>query len=150
MTDDQPCFVCQKQRGEVHVPGGILYQNDLVAINHAQIRDTEKEHYLGHLFVETRRHVAGLDELTEEEAREIGAQVRRAAAALKSVLQVEHVYAFAIIDGCPHVHIHVIGRYPGAPRDYWGCKVDEWPEAPKGGEVEIGELADLLREALRA
>jgi len=39
----------------------------------------------------------------------------------------------------------VIGRYPGAPREYWGPKVDDWPEAPRGGEAEIAQVADRLR-----
>jgi diadenosine tetraphosphate (Ap4A) HIT family hydrolase len=48
----------------------------------------------------------------------------------------------------PHVHVHVIGRYPGAPREYWGTRVDEWPEAPQGGAAEIEEVADRIRAFL--
>jgi len=139
------CFVCRKQCGEVNVPGGIIFENELMAISHAQLLKEEKEHYLGHLFVETKRHVAELGDLTPEEACELGLWISRAANALTGVLNVEHVYAFAIIDGCPHVHIHVIGRYPGAPREYWGSKVDEWPDAPKGDEAAIAEIAWRIR-----
>ena len=60
----RPCMVCQKYSGEVLPPGGILFENALVGITHAQLLGEEKEHYLGHLFVETRRHVAELGELT--------------------------------------------------------------------------------------
>ncbi|MGA9396741.1 MAG: HIT family protein [Anaerolineaceae bacterium] len=144
-TATEACFVCQKQHGEVSVPGGIIFENELIGITHAHLFKDEKDHYLGHLFVETKRHVAELGDLTAEEARELGCQVSRAAKALTATLGVEHVYAFAIIDGMPHVHIHVIGRYPGAPREYWGPKVDEWPEAPRGGEVEIARVADRVR-----
>ncbi len=143
------CLVCQKHRGEVSVPGGIIFENDLIFVSHAQLLGDEKDHYLGHLFVETRRHVPELGDLTAEESRELGFQVSRAAKALTATLGVEHVYAFAIIDGMPHVHIHVIGRYPGAPREYWGPKVDEWPGAPRGGEVEIARVADRIREHLK-
>jgi hypothetical protein len=38
---------------------------------------------------------------------------------------------------------------PGGPREYWGPKVDEWPDAPRGGEAEIAPVADRLREYLR-
>jgi histidine triad (HIT) family protein len=144
------CLVCRKHRGEVSLPGGIIFENELIAITHAHLLGEEKTHYLGHLFVETRRHVAELGDLTENEAREVGWQVRQAAQALKAVLSVAHVYAFAIIDGVPHVHIHVIGRYPGAPREYWGPKVDEWPEAPKGDEGEIVALAEQIRSWFQA
>jgi diadenosine tetraphosphate (Ap4A) HIT family hydrolase len=61
---------------------------------------------------------------------------------------VEHVYSFVIGDGVPHVHVHVIGRYPGAPRAYWGPKVDEWPKAPRGGAIEIKEVAARIRTFL--
>ena len=62
----------------------------------------------------------------------------------------EHVYAFVIGDGVPHVHVHLIGRYPGAPREYWGPRVDEWPDAPHGGEQEIAQVAARVRRYLQA
>jgi histidine triad (HIT) family protein len=142
------CFVCSKQRGEVEVPGGIIYSDDLVFISHAQLKPGEKEHYLGHLFVETRRHVADLPGLTDSEAQALGLFTSRVARALILALGVEHVYSFYIGDGVPHVHIHVIGRYPGAPRKYWGAKVDEWPEAPKGDARQISEAVERIRNVM--
>ena len=62
---------------------------------------------------------------------------------------VEHVYAFVLGDGVPHLHVHVIGRNPGPPRSYWGPRVDEWPDAPRGDEDEIAALAERLRVYLR-
>ena len=47
-------MVCQKYSGEVLPPGGILFENALLGITHAQLLGDEKEHYLGHLFVETQ------------------------------------------------------------------------------------------------
>lgn len=144
-TTAEGCFVCQKQRGEVSVPGGIIFENELICISHAQLYGDEKDHYLGHLFVEPKRHVAELGNLTEAEARELGFQVSQAAQALTAILGVEHVYSFVIGDGVPHIHFHVIGRYPGAPREYWGSKVDEWPGAPRGGEAEIARVAERIQ-----
>jgi len=95
--------------------------------------------------VEPKRHVAELGNLTEAEARELGFQVSQAAQALTAILGVEHVYSFVIGDGVPHIHFHVIGRYPGAPREYWGSKVDEWPGAPRGGEAEIARVAERVQ-----
>ena len=143
------CLVCRKHRGEVAVPGGMIYEDHLVAISHAQLWGDETEHYLGHLFVETKRHVPGLADLTEEEAQAIGLHTSRVARALTETLGVEHVYAFVLGDGVPHVHVHVIGRYPGAPREYWGPRVDEWPEAPHGDEAEIARVAGRVRAFLR-
>ena len=119
---DDTCLVCQKHRGEISLPGGAIIENELTFVTHAQFFGDEKDHYLGHLFVEPKRHVAEIGDLTEE-AREVGYQVSRAAKALMATLGMEHVYSFVIGDGVPHVHVHVIGRYPGAPRAYWGPKV---------------------------
>jgi histidine triad (HIT) family protein len=143
------CFVCRKQRGEVEVPGGIIYSDDLVSISHAQLKEGEEKHYLGHLFVETRRHVVDLAGLTDVEAQTLGLFTSRAARALMLAMGVEHVYSFYIGDGVPHVHIHVIGRYPGTPRKYWGPHVDEWPEAPKGDAQQIAKAVEQIRVCLQ-
>ena len=143
------CFVCRKHRGEFEVPGGLIYEDDLIAVSHAQLWDDETEHYLGHLFVEPKRHAPGLGDLTEEEAQAIGLWTSRVARALMETEGGEFVYAFVLGDGVPHVHVHVIVRHPGAPREYWGPKVDEWPEAPHGGETEITRVADRVRAFLR-
>ncbi len=139
------CLVCRKHRGEFAVPGGVIFENDLIYISHAQLRSEEKDHYLGHVFVEPKRHVAELADLTEEEAQSVGLYTSRVAKALLHTEGMEHIYAFVLGDGVPHVHVHVIGRYPGAPREYWGPKVDDWPEAPRGKESEIEQVAARLR-----
>ncbi len=130
------------------MPGGIIYEDDLISISHAQVFGEENDHYLGHVFVEAKRHVPELADLTEQEAKTIGLWISRVAQALLQVEGMEHVYSFFIGDGMPHVHVHVIGRRPGAPREYWGLKVDEWPGAPRGGEAEIAQVADRLRAYL--
>jgi diadenosine tetraphosphate (Ap4A) HIT family hydrolase len=142
------CLVCRKHRGEIAVPGGIIFEDDLISISHAQILGEEKDHYLGHVFVESKRHVSELADLTEQEAQAIGLWISRMAQALLQTEGMEHVYSFFIGDGVPHVHVHVIGRRPGAPREYWGPKVDDWPGAPRGGEVEIAQVADRVRAYL--
>jgi diadenosine tetraphosphate (Ap4A) HIT family hydrolase len=143
------CLVCRKHSGDVDVPGGVIYEDNLIYISHAQLWGDEKEHYLGHVFVETRRHIAEVSDLTEEEAQVIGVYTSRIARALLYTEKMEHIYIFVIGDGVPHVHYHVIGRYPGAPREYWGPKVDDWPEAPKGDAAEIKKVADRMRTYLR-
>ena len=142
----QHCLVCRKHRGLLQVPGGVIFENEIVYISHAQLWGEEQDHYLGHLFVEPKRHVPKLGDLSEEEAQEIGLYVSRVSRALERSESVEHVYAFAIGDHVSHVHIHVIGRYPGAPREYWGPNVDEWPEAPRGDDDEIEVVANRLRD----
>lgn len=70
--------------------------------------------------------------------------------AIKAELDAEHVYAFVLGDRVPHLHVHLIVRHPGAPKEYWGVRVDEWPDAPKGDEAEIAGLVARLGQQLEA
>ncbi len=142
------CVVCRKHKGEVPLAGGVIFEDDLIFISHAQLWRDEKDHYLGHAFIEPKRHVAEFADLTEAESQAIGLYISRVAKAMLQTLGMEHIYAFVIGDGVPHVHVHVIGRYPGAPREYWGPKVDDRPAAPRGAAAEIEPVAARLRAFL--
>jgi histidine triad (HIT) family protein len=142
------CLVCRKHRGEFPVPGGAIYEDDLIYIGHAQIREDHTVAYLGYLFVEPKRHAPRLFDLTDDEAQALGLWVTRVSRALRDCEHAEHVYAFVIGDGVLHVHIHVVPRYPNAPREYWGVHVDEWPDAPHGGPDEMAALCARLRTCL--
>jgi len=148
--EQQPtdCFICRKHRGEVSISGGALYEDDLVYAGHAQIREGQTTAYLGYLMVEPKRHARDLADLTDTEAQALGLLVARLSRALKACEGAEHVYAFVLGDLLPHVHIHVVPRYPGAPREYWGVHVDEWPDAPRGGLQEMAALCARLRAYL--
>jgi histidine triad (HIT) family protein len=47
-----------------------------------------------------------------------------------------------------HLHVHVFHRYPGTPEEFWFTRVDDWPEAPKGGPDEIAAVSERLRATL--
>jgi len=147
-TINQPladCFVCHKHRGELRIPGGAIYEDDLVYASHGAILEGQSETYLGCLFVEPKRHVAGLADVTDSEACARGLLVTRLSRALKRSENAEHIYSFVLGDHVPHLHIWVLPRYPGTPQEYWGMHVAEWPEAPTGGAEEIAALCERLR-----
>ena len=144
------CLICRKHRGEVDAPGGLLYEDDLIAASHSLIMDGETESYLGILFIEPKRHIPGVADLNDEEAKRAGLLVSRLGRALKATEGAEHVYLFVLGHHVPHLHIWLVPRYPGTPREYWGLRVDEWPDAPKGGLGEIEELCDRIRDYLRS
>lgn len=139
------CLVCRKHRDQVTVAGGAIYEDEILFVSHAQLWGEEPKRYLGYVFIEPRRHVAELADLSEAEAEAMGLLAARLARALMHTEGAEHIYAFVIGDGVPHVHMHLVGRYPGAPREFWGIRVDEWPEAPHGSEREIAEVASRVR-----
>jgi len=139
------CFICRKHRGEVLIPGGAIYEDNLVYAGHAQIREGQSTAYLGYLMAETKRHAPGLADLTDAEAQALGLLIARLSRALKACEGAEHVYAFVLGDRVSHVHVHVVPRYPGAPQEYWGVHVDEWPAAPHGSPQEMTALCVRLR-----
>jgi diadenosine tetraphosphate (Ap4A) HIT family hydrolase len=151
MSKDSPndCLICRKQRGEFIVPGGAIYLDDLVYCSHAHLTEDQPSIYLGWLTVETRRHIPGLADLTDAEGRAVGLWIARLSRALKEIINAEHIYAFVLGHGVPHLHIHLIPRYPGTPREYWGIRIDEWPEAPHGDARQVSTLCDQLRAFLR-
>jgi histidine triad (HIT) family protein len=103
--------------------------------------------YLGYLFVESRRHVRELGDLSDDEAAAVGRAAARWSRALQEVAGAEHVYAAVIGHGVEHFHLHLLPRYPGTPREFWWSRVDEWPDGPRGGEAEIVALLERLRAA---
>jgi diadenosine tetraphosphate (Ap4A) HIT family hydrolase len=139
------CFVCEKHRLGGAADGGILYEDDLVYAGHVQGRTTA---YRGWLTVEPKRHAPGLGDLTDDEACALGRLVNRLAGVLKHVTNAEHVYAFVFGDGVPHLHVHLVPRYPNTPHEYWGARLGEWPEAPRVGEPEMRILVTRLGEHL--
>jgi histidine triad (HIT) family protein len=60
------------------------------------------------------------------------------------------VYAAVYGDGVAHLHVHLLPRFPGTPREFWGLNVDRWPQARRGGTAEIVTLVGELRGYLDA
>jgi len=143
------CIVCRKHQGLTDLWGGVIFEDDLIFVSHSQLWGDESDKYLGHLFIEPKRHVPGLPGLTESEATSIGIYSSLLANSLVQTEGVEHVYSFVFGHDVDHLHIHLIGRYSGAPREYWGTMVDEWPDAPRGGEAEVMAVADRIRAFLQ-
>jgi diadenosine tetraphosphate (Ap4A) HIT family hydrolase len=143
------CIVCRKHAGELPLPGGFLHEDELVLASHVfDLEGAGAPTYLGHLIVESRRHVPSLADLTAAEAAAVGRLVTACALALREGAGAEHVYSAVMGHNAAHLHVHVFARYPGTPREFWFTRVDEWPEAPTGGPAEISALTDRLRPHL--
>ena len=146
------CFVCRKHGALGSWPGGALLADEHVVVAHrapGTSLDPGPTVYLGHLLVEPRRHVAELGALSGEEAASLGTLAARAAASLTAA-GAEHVYAAVIGHGVDHLHLHLIARHPGTPRDYWWTAVDEWPDAPRGDADAVAAFVARLRGHLTA
>src|SRR5215470_16419596 len=151
------CFVCRKHRDRgALMPGGPIAEDELIVVSHMATPGALGREgvtaYLGHLFVEPKRHAPGLGDLTEAEARSAGLWCTVVSRALREVAGAEHVYSAVIGDAVAHLHIHLKARYPGTPRELWWTRerwwtgLDDWPGARRGGVADIGELVHRLSE----
>jgi diadenosine tetraphosphate (Ap4A) HIT family hydrolase len=145
MGDD--CLVCQEVRGEVGLPGGLLWEDAQAIAFHLPPTEGNPRPYLGHCMVVTRRHVDHLDELKKAEATSVALASRAVAGALRAE-GAERVHLAVIGLGGDHFHQHLFPRYPGVPEGTSWMAVDELPDAPHGGEVEIADFVARLRSHL--
>jgi histidine triad (HIT) family protein len=147
---DRDCFICRKHRGELAVAGGPVVDDDRLFASHAwETPDgVPEEVYIGHVFVETKRHAASFADLTAEEAGAVGRLAASLSAALKDALGADYVFAAVIGTGVPHFHLHLLARYPGTPAELDWTRVDEWEGAPRGGEAEVAEAVGRIRASL--
>ena len=148
MTIDQRarCLFCELASGRASTVGGPVYQDALVSAAH--VFDEDAPTYLGHLYVQTQRHVRSLAEVSDAESQALGLLVARLCRALKECAGAEHAYAEFYAEVTPHVHLLVTARYAGTPPEYWRWHVHDWPQAPRGGRKEVVALAERLRAAV--
>lgn len=127
------CLICDKHRINTFE----IYRNDYLVVNHYVPHPDDTDNYLGYYMIESHRHFKGFYDATEDEASAFGKAQRALAKALKKALDCEHVYFFILGDGISHLHIHTVAKYKGTPRKFWGPRVDDWPDAPRGGKDEV-------------
>ena len=143
------CFVCDKHAQEEAVEGGIIWADELVYAGHCHLLEQPDIH-LGWLVAEPKRHVPGLEDLTTDEAAALGILITRLAGALRATEGAEHIYSFVFGDGLArgHLHVHLMPRYPGTPREHWQKRVVEWPGGPRGGVDEMRAVSQRIRAHL--
>lgn len=134
------CYICDKHR----TGDGLVAADELMVLAHVRPDLSGGPVYLGHLVIEPRRHVTGLADLTDDEAAALGRWAAKAAKALEA----EHVYSSIVGHQVDHLHLHLVPRYPGTPRDYWWPRLDEWPDAPLGGNAEVTQVVAQIRARL--
>lgn len=140
------CLFCEIQRGQTPPTGGPIYEDDLVYAHHFSEKGSLA--YLGHLMVETKRHTPDFADLTPAEAQAVGLLIARLSGALKACTGAEKVYAEFYGEVTPHLHIHLVARYPGTPTQFLRWNIEDWPDAPRGSPDEIATLCRKLRSAL--
>ena len=141
---DERCYICHKHAGNIETSGVSIYEDEHVYVGHID-RDG-KPNYLGHIMIDLKRHTPSLADMTEEEAKAFGIIMTRVSKALMESEKAEHIYSLVSGNSVPHLHMHVVARYPDTPKEYWGpMEVYDWGEAPMGDNNEVMKLCKRIK-----
>lgn len=108
----------------------------------------------GWLVLVERRHSEAVDELTDDEAAELGLLIKRVSAALRQATGCVKTYViqFAEAEGHRHVHFHVVPRMADQPEDRQGTKIFGYlgvPEEERVSEARMNDIAAQVRHYLQ-
>ncbi|MFD1356990.1 HIT family protein [Fictibacillus halophilus] len=143
----ESCFICNKHKGDIQTSGVMIYEDEFVYVGH--IDKGGKPSYLGHIMIDLKRHAPSLGDMTFDEAKAFGVIMARVSKAIKETENAEHIYAAVSGNSVPHLHMHIIPRYPNTPEEYWGpWEVYDWPEAPFGKNAEIIKVCERIKSYL--
>lgn len=109
----------------------------------------------GWLVLVARRHIAAVDELTEDEAAELGSLIRRVSVALKASTGCTKTYVmqFAEAAGHHHVHFHVVPRMADQLDDHKGPNIFKYlgvPPEQRLSEDAMNQVASQVRDILNS
>jgi diadenosine tetraphosphate (Ap4A) HIT family hydrolase len=109
----------------------------------------------GWLVLVARRHITGVDELTEAEASELGQLIRRTSVALKKVTGCIKTYVIQFAEKAehPHVHFHIIPRMADQPEERTGTLIFGYlgvPEEKRVSDDVMNGIAVKVRRILQA
>ena len=150
-TDATPCLTCDLVRRRDR--GDAPPWDSIVRTAHWDVVHSYNTSLPGWLVLVARRHITAIDELTDEEAAELGVLLRRASAALRQVTGCGKTYVcqFAEQAEHPHVHFHVIPRLADQPDDRRGPRVFGYlgvPDEERIGEERMNAIAAEVRRLL--
>ena len=99
----------------------------------------------GWLVLVVRRHIEAIDELTDDEAIELGRLVRRVSIALWEATGCVKTYVvqFAEHEDHPHVHFHIVPRMENQPEDRRSVRIFEYLNVPEEERVSEEGMNDI-------
>jgi len=147
----QHCFTCElaKRRETGNAP----LWDDIYRTQHWYVVHSYNTALAGWLVIICKLHIAGIDEMTEAEAIELGTLLRRVSVALRDVVDCEKTYVaqFAEAQGHHHVHFHVIPRMADQPQERKGPGIFSYLGVSEGeriSEARMDEIAAQVRYRL--
>ena len=145
------CMACEANAGLRAAPGGVIYQDDHWRLEHM----LSPAPLAGWLVLKPLRHCEGLEELTVDEANNLGPLLRAACTALQAATGAAKVYSIFLGESVAHLHIHLIPRAPDHPEAFRGPRVFELlrraAETGQGmPEADAVTIAEAVRQRLAA
>lgn len=107
----------------------------------------------GWLVLVARRHMAAIDEMTDDEAVALGLLIRRVSVALKDVTGCAKTYVmqFAEAAGHAHVHFHIVPRMADQPEERRSTKIFGYlglAEEERVSQETMNDVAAHVRQIL--
>lgn len=139
---DEQCLLCAEVRGEVDLPFGLLEAANHVAFHLPE--QSSGDVLLGHHLVVPRRHVEDHGGLDDDEAADIGRTTRSISRAL-TVAGAERVYVFSVGHSWPHLHVHLVPRWPSMPETVHWYEAKDAPGPHRVDFATAASFAERIR-----
>jgi diadenosine tetraphosphate (Ap4A) HIT family hydrolase len=142
------CELAERRRAGKAPLWDCIYQTEYWDVAHAY-----NSALAGWLVLVIKRHITSLDELTAQEALELGDLIRRTSMALKAATGCVKTYVMQFAEQAehPHVHFHIVARMSDQPADRKGPEIFGYlgvPESERVSEDALNELAVKIRREL--
>ena len=137
------CAICAKHGGTGELGGVLILRTPAFWVYHAP-PDDHGMAPLGYLFIESDRHAAYLDDLTDEESAALGRLRTALARALRRETGATFVFAAVIGTGVAHFHEHLICRHVDTPSSV------SWHESAHAAPRADGRAVNAFAKRLRS
>ncbi len=139
------CSICEKHKTLSQEAGFVIFEDHDLLVSHMPALDSQSSVYAGYCFIEPKKHVTELHQLSEELASLIGVCLHKLSAGHKELLDVERTYFFKFADLTPHYHVHVYPRHLETPANLIGEAVRHWQGGPRFTRDEAIRFVEKMR-----
>ena len=102
------CVMCRGREGDAELDRVQIWEDDLWRLTMSLGAEV-----LGFSYLEPKRHIPHVTDLSGEEARTFGEVLARVSSALKEETAASVVYLYVFGDGVPHLHVHLAPHRDG-------------------------------------